>query len=879
MTHLQAQVTTGQSFTSLAPGYTQELIAATDVGTYPQSATVARVLGGIAFAPDGDVWAADCLFQNTRLHRFDMQTPRPAINGTSSLRVEMMVVPTQGGCGLTNHPDGSMYSNSIQGLWKLDVNTGQPLAGPLGQPGNALGVAVDPTTDHLIYAGNDCHDQLVPGAQACTLWDLDPADGSTVPFAMFPHSEVPFVDGIYFDPSGAHLFITNRVEREIVTMDGPVELNHLTVVSRPTGPIASASTSQIVRHLPMAVEPDGVAFHSVEHFVVTNDEASGTMTRFDFPSGDYSQEPSPYTEAQPVDSNGDPDGAPIRVYGASFASGGHRGDLTQVGPDGCIYATQGRDFMASDMGTRYDDGTETIEDSIVRVCSTTPGGFDPPPGVTRDSSQGSIAGSAYLDVNGNHVIDALDDFLGGVPVNLSGGASGAATTTNGPAPAYLFADLAAGAYAVSAPATFGGYALSVSTSASQSVSITEAGEDIADVDFLYEAGSLKGSVYLDQNDNGTLDAADSFLSGVPVTLSGPRSGASNAGGGPAPAYSFLALPAGTYSASAPAEFAGYLVSAATQSRVLAPGSHVTNVDFLYLRGRVSGFAYVDYNKNNAKDAGEPGLAGVMITLAGGGTATTAADGAYTFSGLAAGTQTLSATETASGFTLGTPSPLSASLPAGASVPDLNFGYRDTVAPVCAVYGRANPPYMTYRDIGSGIVRLNVTKNLNTNFMVTITPGPSDFSSSTILNPSAMPTGTIATYATPTTSLITVTAQRINTTLSAQLIVVATDAFGNTVTCDPVETTVTKLRQDRGVQTFEDLPYEEHFVTIENGTPGLRGMDVIVNGTEFRVRGLDDREIRRINVRRAMMPGLNNTITLVPRGRRGESADVTIAARE
>lgn len=149
-----------------------------------------------------------------------------------------------------------------------------------------------------------------------------------------------------------------------------------------------------------------------------------------------------------------------------------------------------------------------------------------------------------------------------------------------------------------------------------------------------------------------------------------------------------------------------------------------------------------------------------------------------------------------------------------------------VAPVCAVYGSANPP-----------------------------------------------------YATPTTSLITVTAQRINTAVSAQLIVVATDAFGNTVTCDPVETTVTKLRQDRGVQTFTDLPYEEHFVTIENGSPGLRGMDIIVNGTEFRVRGLDDREVRRVNVRRAMLRGHQNVITIVPRGRRGESADVTIAARE
>ena len=49
-----------------------------------------------------------------------------------------------------------------------------------------------------------------------------------------------------------------------------------------------------------------------------------------------------------------------------FASGGFRGDLSQVGADGCLYLTQD--------GTRYDDGTVTNEDSLVQIC----GGFAPP---------------------------------------------------------------------------------------------------------------------------------------------------------------------------------------------------------------------------------------------------------------------------------------------------------------------------------------------------------------------------------------------------------------------------------------------------------------------------------------------------------------------
>jgi uncharacterized repeat protein (TIGR01451 family) len=94
----------------------------------------------------------------------------------------------------------------------------------------------------------------------------------------------------------------------------------------------------------MSSEPDGIAFHaSTPKFVVTNN-TDGTMTRFDFPGDDYTQVP-----AQTV-----------------FASGGFRGDLSQVGADSCLYLTQD--------GTRYDDGTVTGENSLVQIC----GGFAPP---------------------------------------------------------------------------------------------------------------------------------------------------------------------------------------------------------------------------------------------------------------------------------------------------------------------------------------------------------------------------------------------------------------------------------------------------------------------------------------------------------------------
>ncbi|CAN5227017.1 hypothetical protein BH09GEM1_BH09GEM1_36370 [soil metagenome] len=194
---------------------------------------------------------------------------------------------------------------------------------------------------------------------------------------------------------------------------------------------------------------------------------------------------------------------------------------------------------------------------------------------------------------------------------------------------------------------------------------------------------------------------------------------------------------------------------------------------------------------------------------------------------------------------------------------------DTTPPVCAVFENASPAYMTYQDAGRGIVRLDVTTNLNSNYAVTITP--TGFTGAT--QGSGMRTGTVLTFATPTTALIKVSAARIDRTKSAQLTVKATDAAGNTVSCDPVETTLTKMKQDNGDQVFTDIPYEEHFITVENG--GLRAIDIDVNGTTFKVKRLDDDEVRTIDVSSAMKKGKHNTITLSPKGKKGETADVTI----
>ncbi|MBI3757926.1 MAG: hypothetical protein HY267_08115 [Deltaproteobacteria bacterium] len=245
-------------FTFLQPGFFQEIYGVTS-----------HFQGGIAFAPDGDVWVNFCQFNGSPLSRLDLQSTTTVHSTVVHPDVSGSPFTSAAGCGLTNHPDGTLYSNidnGTNGVANLNVNTGAVIRF-LGPPGNALGITVDPQTNHLIYVGKDCR-----FTATCSILDLDPATGTTRAFATLPATDASFVDGIAFDPTGAFLFVSNRAPA-----------HRLTVLNR---------AGAVVRHVAMSSEPDGIAFHSVAPKFVVTDNTDGTVTRFDFPNDDFTLPPT-----------------------------------------------------------------------------------------------------------------------------------------------------------------------------------------------------------------------------------------------------------------------------------------------------------------------------------------------------------------------------------------------------------------------------------------------------------------------------------------------------------------------------------------------------------------------------------------------------------
>jgi hypothetical protein len=103
----------------------------------------------------------------------------------------------------------------------------------------------------------------------------------------------------------------------------------------------------------------------------------------------------------------------------------------------------------------------------------------------------------------------------------------------------------------------------------------------------------------------------------------------------------------------------------------------------------------------------------------------------------------------------------------------------------------------------------------------------------------------------------------------------TDLAGNATECDPVLTEEIRSAGKPVSSTYENVPPEEHVVTVYNGAPGLTSLDVEVNGKKFKMTALRAGEERTIDVASAVFPGAPSTFVLTSRGKPGGKATVMI----
>ncbi|HEX4962858.1 MAG TPA: SdrD B-like domain-containing protein, partial [Thermoanaerobaculia bacterium] len=326
---------------------------------------------------------------------------------------------------------------------------------------------------------------------------------------------------------------------------------------------------------------------------------------------------------------------------------------------------------------------------------------------------GSVGDRLWLDTNGNGVQDAGETGINGATVQLLDAANNvvATTTTSGDGN-YTFSHLTAGNYSVrvvagSLPAgVTPTYDLDGIATANIASFTLAAGANRTDVDFGYRGtGSVGDRVWLDTNGNGVQDAGEAGINGVTVQLLDASSvvvGTTTTSGDGN--YTFSNLMAGNYSvrivtSSLPAgvgptfDLDG-IATANIASFTLAAGANRTDVDFGYRgTGSVGDRLWLDNNGNGVQDAGETGINGATVQLLDGGgnviaTTTTAGDGIYTFSNLAAGNysvRVVSSTLPAGVVPtfdldgIATANIASFTLAAGANRTDVDFGYRGTAS--------------------------------------------------------------------------------------------------------------------------------------------------------------------------------------------------------
>lgn len=286
----------------------------------------------------------------------------------------------------------------------------------------------------------------------------------------------------------------------------------------------------------------------------------------------------------------------------------------------------------------------------------------------------SVLGYVFSDVNLNGVREAAESGIAGVTIRLSGtddlGNTVQLSTTTLPDGSFVFSNLRPGTYTLTEiqPAGYLDGGLQIGTAggvvASNSVSqiVLNSGVQTSGYGFAeIVPGRLGGWVYHDVNNNGQRDPGEPGIADVKIILTGTDFRGNYVeieqktdGSG---RFVFDSLAPGSYAIyevqpdgyldgkDSFGALGGYWQNDLFTGLSVQPGTQAT--DYLFgelLPASLSGYVYLDVNRNGIRDVNDRGLAGVTLILTGTNdlgqtvrlTTTTAANGSYIFRNLRPG---------------------------------------------------------------------------------------------------------------------------------------------------------------------------------------------------------------------------------------------------
>jgi len=195
---------------------------------------------------------------------------------------------------------------------------------------------------------------------------------------------------------------------------------------------------------------------------------------------------------------------------------------------------------------------------------------------------------------------------------------------------------------------------------------------------------------------------------------------------------------------------------------------------------------------------------------------------------------------------------------------------DTTAPSCTVQpvvvespARVYVP-VTLADSGSGVAKVQLTSQSSNSKLEWDGPGGTVTAG----------IGGIITI-TPAASSTTIRAVKLNASQRARVELKVWDAAGNSRLCDPVIANLELKKGRRLTRTFRGIPEHEHYVTIQNGTPGFTEARVWVNGRPVSNGALSAGQTVTLDVAQWMRRGNRNTFRITATGAKGATAVLLI----